>query len=158
MRVTTVISGGQTGADRGGLLAATALGIKTGGWVPLGWITETGPDPGLKAFGLIETGSDGYLQRTEFNVRDSDGTVLFGNSNSPGSRAMLRFARHLDKPVFQVPYNAKFSHLWMQDFIPKFRTWLLEKGVKVLNVAGNRESKSPGIQQAVEAFLVKALK
>ena len=29
-----IVSGGQTGADRGGLLAAMDLGIDWGGWAP----------------------------------------------------------------------------------------------------------------------------
>jgi hypothetical protein len=32
-------------------------------------------------------------------------------------------------------------------------TWIKAKGIRVLNVAGNRESSSPGIGDRVERFL-----
>ena len=47
MTLTTIISGGQTGADQAGLLAAQALGLQTGGWAPHGWRTDAGPAPWL---------------------------------------------------------------------------------------------------------------
>lgn len=46
MPLRWIISGGQTGADQGGLDAGKALGLKTGGLMPKGWRTEAGPRPG----------------------------------------------------------------------------------------------------------------
>ena len=37
-----IVSGGQTGVDRGALEAAMALGLDFGGWSPHGWIAEDG--------------------------------------------------------------------------------------------------------------------
>jgi hypothetical protein len=83
--LTKVISGGQTGADQGGLRAAQAAGIATGGWAPKGWLTES-PDgrrdvatPQLADFGLVECPEPGYPARTAANARESDGTPWFGD-------------------------------------------------------------------------------
>ena len=68
-----IISGGQTGADRAALDAAIRLGIPHGGWVPKGRIAEDGPlDP---TYHLREMPTDSYIERTEKNVTDSDGTL-----------------------------------------------------------------------------------
>ena len=45
--ITTIISGGQTGADQAGWRAAEACGIPTGGWMPLHFMTENGADSSL---------------------------------------------------------------------------------------------------------------
>ena len=72
-----IISGGQTGADQGALLAARALSLPSGGTAPTGWLTETGSEESLlKGFGLIECPEPGYDARTRQNVLDADGTVL----------------------------------------------------------------------------------
>ena len=71
-----VISGGQTGADQGGLYGALDADLPTGGWIPKGYPTERGPAPDLIRFGLVETVSPDYPERTERNVTDSDGNVV----------------------------------------------------------------------------------
>jgi predicted Rossmann-fold nucleotide-binding protein len=71
-----VISGGQTGVDQAGLRAARAVGLATGGSAPRGWETEDGPAPWL-----AECEREGYLARTEANVRASDGTMIFFGSS-----------------------------------------------------------------------------
>ena len=85
-----IVSGGQTGADQAGLLAARAAGIETGGWAPEGWDTEDGPAPWLEDFGLTECTVAGYPARTEANARDSDGTAWFG-------ARFVRFSRHHER-------------------------------------------------------------
>jgi len=75
-RLAEIISGGQTGADQGGLLAAQDLGIPTGG-LPQGWLTENGPQEALlRSFGLVECTESGYSARTHKNVLHADGTLL----------------------------------------------------------------------------------
>ena len=70
-----IVSGGQTGADRAALDWAINNGVLYGGWCPKGRTAEDGPiDSGYQ---LQESHSSNYLQRTEWNVRDSDGTVIF---------------------------------------------------------------------------------
>ena len=69
-----IVSGGQTGVDRAALDAALALGMRCGGWCPAGRWAEDGPiDP---RYPLRETPSGDPAQRTEWNVRDSDATLI----------------------------------------------------------------------------------
>ncbi len=78
MTLRKIISGGQTGADMGGLLAAKELGLETGGTAPGGYKTEKGRNLDLRdIYGLTQFGT--YPQRTRINVRDSDATVIFGD-------------------------------------------------------------------------------
>jgi hypothetical protein len=151
-RVEKVISGGQTGADRGGLEAARALGIPTGGTAPKGYLTENGPDDALRELGLVESQRSDYAVRTKQNVKDSDGTLAFRLNRGRGTDLTIRFATAHGKPVFVVE---------PKDVIPslpqRIRDWIGQHGIRVLNVAGNRESISPGIQQQVFEILTEAL-
>ena len=70
-----VISGGQTGADRGGLDAAIELGFEHGGWCPRGRRAEDGVIP--PRYQLVETSSVDYRRRTRLNVKAADVTVIF---------------------------------------------------------------------------------
>lgn len=167
MRVARIISGGQTGADQGALCAGYLLGIETGGWAPRGWRTDDGPEPELAAFGLVEAESADYPARTHLNVRDSDGTLVFGSSDSPGCKLTLRLCEREGKPVRYIPWRGDFDALVRrEDAEPEgvrslledvLRTWLVENKVRVLNVAGNRERTNPGIGRATCDFLVGAL-
>ena len=149
MVVTKIISGGQTGADMGGLWAAQELRIETGGTAPPGWMTEIGSnESGMRYFGLVEGEPDRkvYPKRTLKNVQDSDGTAIFGDTRSPGTKATIHMCQLEDKPYIVNPNPTPFA-LWMDKW-----------SIKVLNVAGNRHSRSPGIDEVVRDFLVKALK
>jgi hypothetical protein len=150
LRPQCIISGGQTGADQAALLAAKSLGIPTTGYAPHGWRTEKGPAPWLETlYGLMEHPDGDYLSRTEENVRMSDGTVIFGN-RSRGSNRTEEFCRVIGKPCLWLKeYQNGTSHT-------QFRIWMNNHRIKVLNVAGNRESRSPGIGAAVERFLMEA--
>jgi len=86
-----VISGGQTGVDQAALWAAIDCGLAIGGWCPPGRVCEAGAIP--PEFPLEETEQDRSVdapdvprsQRTEWNVRDSDGMlVLAGGPPSYG--------------------------------------------------------------------------
>jgi Circularly permutated YpsA SLOG family len=147
-----IISGGQTGADTGALLAARELEIASGGTAPRGWLTEDGPrESRLRAFGLLECGKDGFPARTRRNVLDSNGTLLVGKYGTGGSRLTYDVARELAKPLFHISYPER------RDRSEEFRHWLEENNVAVLNVAGNRESQSPGIAKFTRDFLVTVL-
>lgn len=146
MTLKKIISGGQTGADQGGLEAGRELGLRVGGTAPMGWRTEDGPKPKLlMSYGLAECGFPGYPARTRINVQNSDLTVVFGNPSSPGSRLTLNLCIQLKKYHLLNP---------VQDELAKF---IGDKSIITLNVAGNRESKSPGIQKRVREYLVKEL-
>ena len=147
--IKKIISGGQTGADRGGLLAGEALGIETGGTAPPSYQTEAGPDLSLRQFNLIEGEYDPriYPKRTRMNVRNSDGTLLMGNPNSPGSRLTLRFCRE-SRPSKPYIINPTPSQL---------KDWIDTHNIEILNVAGNRESKHPGITKETFQLLYSTL-
>lgn len=159
--ITKIISGGQTGADRGGLIAGYKLGIPIGGHAPKGWLTEAGVNPKLANAGLIEDTdvhsnkrADIYRSRTKKNVINSDGTVLFGHSNTAGSRLTIKLAQEHNKPclcLFKLDDDDK----------DKFKKWIVDNDIQVLNVAGNRESKNPyngiKIEAIVRQFLIDCI-
>lgn len=136
-----VISGGQTGADEAALLAAKELGLETGGWAPWGFRTERGPNPKLKDLGLLEHKSSDYRGRTRQNVEDADATVIFGNTDSAGSKATIAMVRAAKKPYLLNPTA------------DELRAFLRENNVKVLNVAGNRASHNPEVGGKVQQVL-----
>ena len=140
-RPSKIISGGQTGADRGGLLAGKDLGIKTGGWAPKGYLTENGPDWSLKEFGLVQHSSPNYPPRTRMNCQDSDFTVIFGDIKSTGCRLTLSVCREDDIPYLVNP-DAE-----------ELREYARMLEAETVNVAGNRESKSPGIEERVRGIV-----
>ncbi|MCA9264484.1 MAG: putative molybdenum carrier protein [Planctomycetales bacterium] len=147
--VTRVISGGQTGVDRGALDAAILLGIEHGGWCPRGRLAEDGPIP--PQYDLWETESPEYPVRTEQNVTDSDGTLLlFRRRLTGGTRYTLRMARRHGRPHFQVDLEQPWD-------IPAVQTWLAEHDIQVLNVAGPRASTSPRIQDDAREFVLALL-
>jgi hypothetical protein len=151
--LTCVVSGGQTGADQAGLKAARAVGLKTAGYAPQGFMTEDGPALWLGTqFGLTEYASAQYRDRTEMNIIISDGTVIFGK-RSQGSN----LTEHLCVQEYQKPC------LWIPDFraankCQLFRLWLVRNEIRTLNVAGNRESRTKGIGEDVERFMMRVFK
>jgi hypothetical protein len=97
-----IVSGGQTGADRAALDFAIAHGIPHGGWCPKGRKAEDGPTH--NRYELKETPSSNYAQRTEWNVRDSDGTVVFSIAAklTGGSKKTVKLARKRRKPCLHL--------------------------------------------------------
>ena len=96
--VPKIVSGGQTGADRVAVDWALPHHVECGGWCPKGRKAQDGPiDP---KYPLKETPSVAYIQRTEWNVRDSDATVLFSiePTLSGGSKKTIAFARKHKNP------------------------------------------------------------
>lgn len=144
-----VVSGGQTGVDRAALDVALELGIPCGGWCPKGRIAEDGPiDP---IYPLIETDSPGYFERTEKNVVDSDGTLGLNQGPLNGGTALtIEYLEKHRKP-YRVIDMGNGTH--PQEVI----LWLRSQRIQVLNVAGPRESKCPGIYRNSKAFLVRSI-
>jgi hypothetical protein len=116
--------------------------------VPEGRKAEDGPIDAK--YPLKETPSSSYLQRTEWNVRDSDATVLFSiiPTFSGGSKKTLDFARKHNKPRLHL-------HPGVADTADRLSAFVLENSVKVLNVAGPRASKEPGVGDFVMKTLDK---
>ena len=148
-RVLRVVSGGQTGVDRAALEAARSLGLAIGGWCPAGgWAEDLIEPPGVRQLfpELRETPSADPAQRTEWNVRDSDATLVLtrGGVRSPGTAATVDLAIGLDRPHLVVDVGA--SEL--------VEGWLCQLGRGlVLNIAGPRESQAPGIGRDARAML-----
>jgi len=143
--IRRVISGGQTGVDRGALDAALALGIECGGWCPRGRRAEDGAIP--IRYPLTETATGHYAERTRQNVLAADATLILGRGALRGGTALTaRFARALQRPVRIIDLAT--------DPVPRgLMGWLREHRVAVLNVAGPRESGAPGIQADSYVFL-----
>jgi hypothetical protein len=130
-----IISGGQTGADRAGLDFAIEKGIPHGGWCPKSRKSLDGP---LDAKYLLkETTSASYLQRTEWNVRDSDATIVFtlASTVTGGSLKTIEFAKKHKMPCLHVHQGTADTEI--KGIIETHRP-------KLLNLAGSRESKEPG--------------
>jgi hypothetical protein len=148
-RVVKVVSGGQTGVDRAALEAARTLGVPIGGWCPAGgWAEDLTEPPGVRELfpELRETPSSDPSQRTEWNVRDSDATLVLtrGGVRSPGTSATIDVAARLERPHLVVDVGEPaLVEGWLRQ---------LGRGL-VLNVAGPRESQAPGIGRDVRAML-----
>ena len=127
-----VISGGQCGADRGGLEIARRWNIETGGWAPLGWKTAEGPRPNLSDFGLLEHHSADYKPRTKLNVGESDGTLIMATyTQSAGTRLTISTCNKLGKPYLLLDPE--------DDDRERVINWMIGYSIEVLNVAGNRD-------------------
>jgi hypothetical protein len=144
MHIGKIISGGQTGADTAALNFAKDNGIPTGGFAPRGFMTELGPNENLKSvYGLVEI-EEGSESRTIRNIMESDGTIIFADKLTDGSNLTLLTCIKRRKP-----------HLYNPS-IEEFREWIKENNIKILNIAGNRESVTPGIEKRVYKFLTEA--
>jgi hypothetical protein len=145
-----IISGGQTGVDRGALDAAMQLGIPHGGWCPLSRLAEDGRIP--DRYRLRESHSAEYSVRTEQNVLEGDATLILCRGRpSGGTELTLRLARQHGRPHLVVDLDRTPD-------AAAVRHWLTEQHVQTLNVAGPRESQSPGIGAAAKEFIVNVLR
>ncbi len=132
-----LVSGGQTGVDRAALDAAIQLGIPCGGWCPKGRRAEDGAI--APRYPLQETPSGEYAQRTEWNARDSDGTlVLTRGQPTQWTAFTIDAAQRLRKPCLVLD-------LADSPGAESVAQWLTRNNIRVLNVAGPREEKCPGI-------------
>lgn len=131
--------------DRAALDAALEAGLPCGGWCPKGRKAEDGSI--AARYPLTETPSADYGQRTEWNVRDSDGTLVLNVGALAGGTAQtVDIARRLRKPclVVDLAHPPEPSEAL---------AWLDAHRIRVLNVAGPRESKSPGAYAAALRYL-----
>jgi hypothetical protein len=147
-RALRIVSGGQTGADRAALDFAIAQKIRHGGWCPTGRIAEDGPLP--KRYRLKPTPSSYPAQRTRWNVRESDATIIFSLKKrlTGGTRLTARFARQYRKPLLRIIAPGRTGPRLLKEFIEV-------NEVRILNVAGPRESGQPGIYAFTRRILEK---
>lgn len=140
--IAKLISGGQTGVDRAALDVGVAMGLEIGGWCPRGRQAEDGMIP--MTYPLQETPSPHYSQRTRWNVRDADGTLILTRNDPTGGTALtIHTARRFHKPYRVIDLTTKPDP-------HDVASWISHTGMTVLNVAGPRESTCPGMYH--EAF------
>jgi len=143
-----IVSGAQTGADQAGLDWAISHGIPHGGWCPKGRKSEAGP---IAARYLVaETPSTDYLERTEWNVRDSDATVIFTMEETltGDSKRTAEFAAKHGKPWFH--FKPRVAPKYLAGFLARNK-------VVTLNIAGSRGSSAPEVGKLVTMALDNAL-
>lgn len=139
-----IVSGGQTGVDRAALDVALELGIPCGGWCPKGRRSEEGLIPGV--YPLQESPTANYAERTALNVKDSDGTLILSRGSLRGGTALTK--------TFAERYRRPFLIVDLRDATPQLiHEWLSANSIRVLNVAGPRESSQPGITRQAASFL-----
>jgi len=145
-----IISGGQTGVDRAALDVAIERGLPWGGWCPKGgWAEDFQQPPGVlpKYPHLKETPLPNPVQRTEWNVRDSDATLIITDAQglqvSIGTRRAHRWARQHGKPELVVdatdPAAPAGAAAWLAAQRKRFGPEM------TLSIGGPRESEAPGI-------------
>lgn len=144
----TIISGGQTGADLGGLVAASFCKIPTTGYATAGFRTERGKQPVLGSkYGLIEHTEVGYDKRTIANASVADLTLIFAtNPDSSGTKLTVKSCLDADKGYYIIDDFSRESQL-------KVLSYLNCMEPKVINIAGNRETVSPGLTTKTRDFL-----
>jgi len=151
--IKKIISGGQTGVDQAALTISMKLNIPHGGWCPKGRLSESGTIP--MQYKLTETLSSDYSVRTKLNIQDSDGTLILLQSNIEkifdGTILTAQYAQETKKQYLLINLAETLE-------ITEFTQWVIENKIKILNIAGPRESQSPGISELSMVFLEKALK
>ncbi len=148
-----IISGGQTGADIAGIDAAIALNFSYGGWLPGGRKTETGKLPGK--YIMEEMLSGGYPKRTEQNIKNSSGTVIFNHGKlTGGSHLTADLAESWGKPWLHI----NLERVEFQEAVTILADWLQDNKIEVLNVAGSRASKDSKIYDSVFFIVSNILK
>jgi hypothetical protein len=154
--------GGQSGVDRAALHVASALNLRYVGWCPAGgWAEDCPTPPGIRALypELTETPSSDPRQRTAWNVRDSDATLIVTRdadlAHSPGTA----FTRGCAELIFEKPFHVavlptpqKPGAEWLVEQLRRHRDLSV-----VLNIAGPRESEHPGIFTDAVEYLTALL-
>ena len=148
MHQFSIISGGQTGADRAALDIALEVKIPCGGWCPAGRKAEDGIIH--KKYPLLELDRGDYDDRTRKNVEESDGTVIFYESKLQGGSLLTRdWCRQVGKPILLLELE--------QTDITRSAGYIMEfcqnQQIHKLNIAGPRKSESEHIYQFVYLVL-----
>jgi hypothetical protein len=152
-----IVSGGQSGVDRAALDTAIGLGLDYDGWCPKGGWAEDCPDPPgvLARYPLLrETPGADPAERTRWNVRDSDATLILidsgGMAVSGGTQLANAVADDLGKPWLVLDVA-------VPDSGERLRAWLAATKPAILSIGGPRESEAPGIYAKARALLEASL-
>lgn len=149
MHLVKIVSGGQTGVDRGALDAAAEAGVSTGGFCPRGRLAEDGEIP--PRYQLTELPTVHYAKRTAANVQAADATLILTRSraiSSAGTRLTRRLVLDSNKPLLVAALSGT-----KQGSVKSVADWIETHGIRVLNVAGPRESQSVGIYEETKRFV-----
>jgi hypothetical protein len=147
--IDRVISCGQTGADRIAWRVAQSFGVPTGGAMLWGFRAEDGRHVDFaETYGAHQLPTTTQAAHLLANVRDSDGTIWFGRTDSLTGRTALETCERLDRPCLVISLNGERDDD-PQDVV----RWIVRHQIRILNVAGNRESLEPSITERTEAFL-----
>jgi hypothetical protein len=131
-----IVSGGQTGVDRGALDAALVAGFACGGWIPGDRMAEDGIIPDWYPLTILPNGN--YRQRTRLNVVDSDGTaILHDGSLSGGTRLTRDLCELLNRPCILICARETPDPIAAAAAVLKF---IENNNIETLNVAGPRAS------------------
>lgn len=158
--IKKVISGGQTGADIGGLVAAKNWGFLTGGNAAKDYLTEKGTQESVLRleFNLSDHKKLNYSSRNIENVKESDATIIFGYLHSKGSLLTKKACKDWNKVLITVSQRdivnqsvEEISTKLSQQLKTHFP--LSDDKEYTVNIAGNRESKNLGIQENVYTIL-----
>jgi hypothetical protein len=148
-----IISGGQTGVDRGALDAALAAGVECGGWCPAGRLDEEGRIP--ERYPVREFKEGGYLERTIQNITNTDGTlVLYFSELAGGTEETVFQCIKLRKP-YKLIDGSEISVARAAELSTE---WIKKHGIWTLNVAGPRKSKASGAYEYALSVIRAVLK
>lgn len=147
--IRKIVSGGQTGVDRGALDAAIALGIPHGGWCPQRRIAEDGRID--DKYQLTELPAGDYAARTQQNVVDSDGTLILYHPPLRGGTLLThRLAKQHGKPLLRIRLDRPIQYA-------RIVNWIQDRQIQILNVAGPRGSSHPHLQETACRIVTKLL-
>ena len=156
-RLERIVSGGQTGVDRGALDAALERGFPCGGWCPAGRLAEDGPLPARYPLKALPGGT--YADRTIANVRDSDATlILTSGALEGGTRLTRACCEQVGRPVITLEFPPeKEPTASVESGLPRLRSFLSETAAQTLNVAGPRASEWPDGYRAGRSLVTRLL-
>lgn len=145
-----LLSGGQTGIDEiiGGV--GKSFGVPTYYVFPRSFMREDGVEAGMRMLRegfprCFELSSESYKTRTWATAWLGDATLLFDFCDSSGSIECRTACSHLNRLLVEDALDRKPREL---------AEFLVDRGVRVINVAGNRGSRlSPENRTRVEVYL-----
>ncbi|MDK2979289.1 MAG: hypothetical protein PWP52_2003 [Bacteroidales bacterium] len=147
IQLLKIITGGQSGVDTGAMDFALDYGYPLGGYCPKNRKSENGEIP--QKYPLTELTSEKYIDRTKKNVLASDGTLIIKDKQplGAGSADTIVLCKKYKKPFFMAETNLQ------PEGYDEFISWLKINNIRLLNIAGNRESQSPGIAKKAYTLL-----